>query len=611
MELKKLGKYEIRHELGRGAMGIVYMAHDPVIQRDVAIKTMNREAFQDKEQQERFLREARSAGALQHSNIVTIYEMGIENETPYIVMEYVEGQDLAALIRDKALSLEQKLEVMAQLCDALAFAHSKGIIHRDIKPANIRIMPDHSVKIMDFGIAKQQDADFTRTGLVVGTLSYMSPEQVQGKPLDPRSDQFSAGVVFYQLLSGKKPFGGENITNVVYQIISFKAEAIEVDGVPPVLTRIVQKMMAPQPDNRFPSCRSVAEALRQEVRALKGEDTEPTILMAPEPGPAAPAHDTVAEIPPLPPAPAPAAPQPSERAKGLGGLTIALFAVVTLCVAAGGGVVWWKFLRKPVINENTDTARSVTAPSQATESGDAQKQAAVTADPEAGEAAVVAADDQVMEPAQDEQQLDEQATAELDKQIQEPGLPDATVEKTTSLTDEAKIKSKEPVQSTSAAEKQKRVSSPPEKKTEIRQPDVGETPDTETTVYKKTGETKQVLAVDGVLAPVKAQMEEFRKQMERMPLQRRMSAAKRELNLGRTALGSNQNRKAAVHFWKSTELNPRDEHAYAWLVITLVKMQAYEEAQRTIQRANRNGVSTSQMEKNIQFKTAYLKLRSR
>lgn len=610
MELKKLGKYEIRHELGRGAMGIVYMAHDPVIQRDVAIKTMNREAFQDKEQQERFLREARSAGALQHSNIVTIYEMGIENETPYIVMEYVEGQDLAALIRDKALSLDQKLAVMAQLCDALEFAHSKGIIHRDIKPANIRIMPDHAVKIMDFGIAKQQDADFTRTGLVVGTLSYMSPEQVQGKPLDPRSDQFSAGVVFYQLLSGKKPFGGDNITNVVYQIISFKAEAIEVDGVPPVLTRIVQKMMAPQPDNRFPSCRAVAEALRQEARALKGEDEEPTILVAQEPTPPVQQHDTVAEIPPLPPAPTPVAAPQVKPGKGLTGLTIALFAVVVLCVVAGGGVIWWKFLRKPKVDETSRITQAMTPPANQVDAQSTTGDSSAAVVVESAEHTAAAADDPDQGAADNAAGLDEQAVAELDREIQETGLPAPDAQKQSVLTEQGKPKSSEPVQTTGTVEK-KNTSSPVKKRAEIRQPDLEETPDSETTVYKKTGESKQVLAVDGVLAPVKKQMEEFRKQMERMPLQQRMAAAKRELNQGRTALGSSQNRKAAVHFWKSTELNPGDQHAYAWLVITLVKMQAYEEAHRTIQRANRNGVSTSQMEKNIQFKTAYLKLRNR
>ena len=167
--MKKIGKYEVKGEIGRGAMGVVYLGYDPVIERQVAIKTMNAEAFEEEEQKERFLREARSAGALQHPNIVTIYEMGMEGDTPFIAMEYVEGADLSQFIREgKLKTLEQKINIVVQVCDALEFAHRKSIIHRDIKPANIRILPDGTVKIMDFGIAKKQDSDFTRTGLVVG-----------------------------------------------------------------------------------------------------------------------------------------------------------------------------------------------------------------------------------------------------------------------------------------------------------------------------------------------------------------------------------------------------------------------------------------------------------
>ena len=292
--MNKIGKYEIRSELGRGAMGIVYLGYDPIIERPVAIKTMNAEAFEEEEQKQRFLREARSAGAMQHPNIVTIYEMGMEGDTPYIAMEYVEGQDLTELIKKGELeSLEDKLAIMEQLCDALYFAHKKEVIHRDIKPGNIRILPDGTVKIMDFGIAKKQDSDFTRTGLVVGTLSYMSPEQVQGKPLDPRSDQFSAGVVFYQMLTGKKPFGGDNLTNVVYQIISFNVNKLEFPGIPTVMKKIVQKMMNPDPEKRFHTCGEVSNLLKQEIQYLQGEGDAPTVFLESE-------SPTETTLPPIP-----------------------------------------------------------------------------------------------------------------------------------------------------------------------------------------------------------------------------------------------------------------------------------------------------------------------
>ena len=611
MEQKKLGKYEIKHELGRGAMGIVYMGHDPVIQRDVAIKTMNAEAFQDKEQQERFLREARSAGALQHPNIVTIYEMGIENDTPYIVMEYVEGNDLVALIRDEALTLPQKLEVMAQLCDALDFAHRKGIIHRDIKPANIRILPDYTVKIMDFGIAKKQDADFTRTGLVVGTLSYMSPEQVQGKPLDPRSDQFSAGVVFYQLMTGNKPFGGDNITNVVYQIISFKAEALNVTGAPTVLTKIIQKMMAPAPENRFPTCRAVSEALRQEVRALKGEDIEPTVVVSETPTVSEQLPPIPPPLPEAPPVSVPAAPRPTGSNTGM---LIGIFSVLIILIAVAGGGVWWKFFRSPTpVNEHQVQAYRTGEPRvDMPVAGEPERAGGGTDEQDSG--TLMSGEGSAGEAADSVQgggatKTEQQASADANT----PGKDQAVKSDLTDLpaTDPAtpqsggtgsagdkQLVTKEPAHTPRQDEQLPVKRRAPKKTTE------------ETSVFKKEGSGRQVLAVDGILAPVQEELQEFQERLDRMTLQQRNAGAKREFNQGRFALGNRQNLKAAVHFWKSTHLNPRDPHAYAWLVTTLVNMKAYEEARRTIERASQNGVSISQMEDNIQFKTAYSKLQN-
>ncbi|BBB32059.1 conserved hypothetical protein [Thermotomaculum hydrothermale] len=282
----KFGKYEIIKEIGKGAMGVVYLAFDPIIERQVAIKTMNPQLFQDLEQRERFFREAKSAGILQHPNIVTIYDMGMEGETPYIVMEYVEGEDLDSLIKAKKIDLETALKIMIQLCDALSYAHSKGIIHRDIKPSNIRVLPDKTVKIMDFGIAKKSGSDLTQTGVLLGTVSYMAPEQLKEGKVSPQSDMFSAGIVFYEMLSGDKCFQGDTITSVMYKIVSFNEHHIKLESVPENIENILKRMVAHMPENRFKSCAEISELLKEiliEPTVKVGEGTKTTVLPPPIP----------------------------------------------------------------------------------------------------------------------------------------------------------------------------------------------------------------------------------------------------------------------------------------------------------------------------------------
>ena len=224
--MERIGRYRIVRELGRGAMGVVYQATDPTIGRPVAIKTIRLREVDDPEQRnrlrERLFREARSAGVLSHPGIVTIYDMAEEDGVAYIAMQFVNGPTLDEVMSSsKPMRSEKIFRILRQTAAALDFAHQKGIVHRDIKPANIMIDEDGSVKIADFGIAKVgASGNLTVSGTILGTPNYMSPEQVQGKPVDGRSDQFSLAVVAYEILTGERPFAGEHLGTVVYKIVA-------------------------------------------------------------------------------------------------------------------------------------------------------------------------------------------------------------------------------------------------------------------------------------------------------------------------------------------------------------------------------------------------------
>ncbi len=219
---EKIGRYQVLEVLGKGAMGVVYRAEDPTIGRQVALKTTRLDVagMENEETLRRFRQEARAAGTLNHPNIVTIYDAGEQAGLFYIAMELIRGVTLQSLLADhKVLETDQVVEILRQVCAGLDYAHQHGIIHRDVKPANIMITPEGLVKIMDFGIAKY-GAGMTTAGQVLGTPSYMSPEQVRGATLDGRSDLFSVGVILYECATGQKPFKGENVTTIVYQIIA-------------------------------------------------------------------------------------------------------------------------------------------------------------------------------------------------------------------------------------------------------------------------------------------------------------------------------------------------------------------------------------------------------
>jgi len=251
---KTIGRYEIVELVGRGGMGVLYRARDAVLDRNVAVKMMLLDFTTDQTARDRFQREARAVARLQHRNVVTIHELGEVEGTPYIVMEFLTGKDLDAMLKgDVPMSLAQKLDVVIQLCDGLGYAHEQGIVHRDVKPGNVRVLEDGTVKILDFGIAKFAQSSITQSGMIMGTPSYMAPEQIMGKPVDGRADLFSVGVLLYELLSGQKPFTGESPTTVVYQIIHVEPPPVNasVPELPESLHEIVSRALQKNPDDRY------------------------------------------------------------------------------------------------------------------------------------------------------------------------------------------------------------------------------------------------------------------------------------------------------------------------------------------------------------------------
>lgn len=260
-----IGRYEIQKELGRGAMGVVYLGKDPKINRLVAIKTVRFDEVDPdllEETKKRFFREAEAAGTLNHPNIVTIYDVGEEEDLAYVAMELLDGTDLTPYIKkDNLLPHKELLRIIGSVAEGLAFAHDKGIVHRDIKPANIMLLKDGSVKIADFGIARITTSSATQTGTVLGTPSYMSPEQVAGQKVDGRSDLFSLGASMYELLCGQKPFSGDSIATLMYAIANKPPVLItQLDPqVPQCCAYIAHRMMVKELDKRYQSGREVLE----------------------------------------------------------------------------------------------------------------------------------------------------------------------------------------------------------------------------------------------------------------------------------------------------------------------------------------------------------------
>jgi serine/threonine protein kinase len=266
--ISQLGRYEVIGELGQGAMGVVYKARDPLIDRVVAIKTINLGlAMDEKEEYEgRFYQEAKAAGRLNHPNIVTIYDVGKSGNVAYIAMEFLEGRELRDIMNERGmLPVDQVLDVVAQVAMGLAYAHEHGIVHRDVKPSNIMLVRDGHVKITDFGIARMASSSVrTQTGMVLGSPKYMSPEQVMGKEIDQRSDIFSLGVMLYEMLTGQAPFDGENVNAIMYQtlnVVPVPPNSLN-PAVPEMVNFIVAKALTKGSEDRYQNAKDFAADLR-------------------------------------------------------------------------------------------------------------------------------------------------------------------------------------------------------------------------------------------------------------------------------------------------------------------------------------------------------------
>ena len=278
---KTIGRYEIKEMIGEGAMAKVYRAYDPEINRSVAFKVLKEDHCVDEEYLSRFLREAKAAGALSHSGIVTVYDVGKLENSPYIMMELLDGCDLGEVLKNnKKLPLKQTLIIALQLAKSLDYAHKSGIVHRDIKPDNIIVLPDgESIKVADFGIARMnegEEAQKTQVGSVLGTPRYMSPEQALGDPVDGRSDLFSVGTIMYEMLSGNKAFDASNMATLMIQIAQKQPEPLKTlcPDLPAGVRQIIQKLLQKSPDKRFQTGNKLAAALGKELSTLSDQQAE-------------------------------------------------------------------------------------------------------------------------------------------------------------------------------------------------------------------------------------------------------------------------------------------------------------------------------------------------
>ncbi len=378
---KQLGRYQIVRELGRGAMGVVYEGFDPTIGRRVAIKTARCDVMAQTgaatEMMQRFLREARTAGALHHPNIITIYDAGEEDGVAYIAMEYLEGSDLRELLlQRRSVPISERVKIAATICEALAEAHRQGVVHRDIKPGNILMPPGQPLKVADFGIAHVTDSTLTQDGALVGTPHYMSPEQFMGQQVDGRSDLFSVAVMLYELLTGEKPFTGEALSTVMHHVLKTPPAPLSAlnYAIPIALNNVILKALSKRPEARYADGDAMAAALRESLKeqpdaavlgcssgdaeatvTLTGQNAEETVLMD-----AATSQEKTAVLPPSPkpsetPTVAatknteiPARPLSKKQSKKILwlGLGIGL-----LIIAAGGG--FWYFWSSSTIPEGT------------------------------------------------------------------------------------------------------------------------------------------------------------------------------------------------------------------------------------------------------------------
>ena len=284
--MESFGRYQLHEQLGHGGMGVVYRAHDTVLQRIVALKLVGASYVDDADMRERFFREARAAAQLTHKNIVTVYDLGEHEGRPYLAMEYLAGEDLQRrLARPEKMSLSRRLEVATEFCQGVEHAHEHGIVHRDLKPANIFLADNGGVKILDFGLARPMTSQLTQSNMLMGTINYMAPEQVRGERADQRSDIFSLGVVLYELFGGRRAFEGDSVASTLYKILQDVPEPLSnLDAeIPPALAQVVEHALAKNREDRYQNVAAVIGDLREAIRPspLSVSGSSPVTLTAP------------------------------------------------------------------------------------------------------------------------------------------------------------------------------------------------------------------------------------------------------------------------------------------------------------------------------------------
>ena len=365
--MESFGRYELHEQLGHGGMGVVYRAHDTVLQRIVALKLVAASYVDDPEMRERFFREARAAAQLTHKNIVTVYDLGEHEGRPYLAMEYLAGEDLQRrLSRPEKMPLARRLEVATEFCQGVEHAHEHGIVHRDLKPANIFLADNGGVKILDFGLARPMASQLTQSNMLMGTINYMAPEQVRGERADQRSDIFSLGVVLYELFGGRRAFEGDSVASTLYKILQDVPQPLSsVDAeIPPSLAQVVERALAKNREERYQNVGAVIGDLREAVNpsplSLSGSSRVTSITPAARVESAVrPASMPSQPAPLTPGAPLPSAPRQRSRFVPI---------LVGALVVAAAATAWIATRRAAPVPEparTTSTAPAQTPPAQA------------------------------------------------------------------------------------------------------------------------------------------------------------------------------------------------------------------------------------------------------
>ena len=302
----KFGRYELLERIGQGTLGVLYRARDTVLGREVAVKVMAAGFHGDQSAHARFFHEAKAAARLQHVNIVTVFEFGEQQETPYIVMEFLHGFSLAERMRQgRALPLREKVDIAIQLCAGLEAAHKQGVVHRDVKPANVWLCLNGTVKLLDFGIATAASSNATVVDMF-GSPGYMSPEQIEGREVDARSDIFSAGAVVYEMLTGRHPFEGDSPTAVMLKIVNDVPRRIDHRELPAALETAVARALEKAPDARYARAADFGRDLKTVKAGMPNPRETATVII----------DRSKLNLPPRPPAPP--APQPMPPAAPAG-----------------------------------------------------------------------------------------------------------------------------------------------------------------------------------------------------------------------------------------------------------------------------------------------------